>query len=146
MNARKTLNFSGNGINILNLRNPVRISRVQSVRIKRYNQSYNELQGDKLYVGEFERGRKYQTDDTHKGETPAGDYNTAFVYTLNFSGNGINILNLRNPVRISRVQSVRINAVQTRQVAFVRHIGGGTKATRVTFIAQRRRTSLLTIK
>lgn len=46
----------------------------------RYTQSYNELQGDKLYVGEFYRAGNYETDESHHGETKLGDTNRALVY------------------------------------------------------------------
>lgn len=38
---------------------------------------------DKLYVGEFYRKGNYETDERHRVNTPAGDYNTAFVYEYN---------------------------------------------------------------
>lgn len=63
----------------------------------RYTEDYNVLQGDKLYVGEFHRnGNKYTTDDSHKGTTPAGDYNTAFVleYSVNTSTTMTNETNI----------------------------------------------------
>ncbi len=41
---------------------------------------YDTTSTDKLYVGEFYRSGNYETDKRHRVTTPAGDYNTAFVY------------------------------------------------------------------
>ena len=87
----------------------------------RYNQSYNELQGDKLYVGEFERGRKYQTDDTHKGETPAGDYNTAFVYEYSVN-TSTNMTNESNLTGLNCVYSDRLDPAYSNRVPQVQNI------------------------
>lgn len=43
---------------------------------------------DRLYVGEFYRAGKYETDKNHRVTTPAGDKNTAFVYEYEIDTSG----------------------------------------------------------
>lgn len=41
--------------------------------------SFTNIDGDTLYVGEFYRAENYQTPDSHKYKTSAGDENTALI-------------------------------------------------------------------
>ncbi len=51
---------------------------------------YDSDSTDKLYVGEFYRKGNYETAETHRVTTPAGDQNTAFVYEYNVNTSSTN--------------------------------------------------------
>lgn len=51
----------------------------------KYSGSWSNITYDRLYIGEFYNGDKYQTDSSHKVTTNAGYKNTAFVYEFNVS-------------------------------------------------------------
>lgn len=46
--------------------------------------SFTHAEGDKIYVGEFYRAENYETPDSHKYKTAAGDENTALILAYSF--------------------------------------------------------------
>lgn len=90
-------------------------------RDERYNESYNELQGDKLYVGEFSRGNAYKTDESHQGETINGDYNTAFVYEYSVNPS-TTMTNETNITGLNCISSERLREHDRNRVPEVQNI------------------------
>lgn len=90
-------------------------------RDERYHESYNELQGDKLYVGEFSRGNAYKTDESHHGTTNSGETNKAFVfeYSVNTS---TTMTNESNVTGLNCVYSDRLPASFSNRVPQVQNI------------------------
>lgn len=67
---------------------------------------------DKLYVGEFYRKGNYETDERHRVTTPAGDFNTAFVYEYNVNSSTSNPYGLTTLSDSSLSEEMRVPKIQ----------------------------------
>jgi len=87
----------------------------------RYTESYNELQGDKLYVGEFSRGNAYKTDESHRGKTNNGDENSAFVYEYSVN-TSTTMTNESNVTGLNCIYSEKLKEAYKNRVPQVQNI------------------------